>query len=83
MRLSKFEAAKVTSDGVWQEDSGRIDGKKGLSYWCHLAVGLCVSDNDGQHTIHEDTTADVRRELRNARKCWCADCTKEKAASLG
>lgn len=42
-------------------------------YWVYLSKGWCW-DDEGLHTIHEDTQKEVLSCLRYTQRCGCTEC---------
>ena len=65
MKLTKAEAKRVVS--FWEENFSNG------GYWAQLIPGLeCASA--GSHICHEETMKELKRAIRYAIPCNCADC---------
>ncbi len=58
------------------DERGNGDG-----LWAYLVAGYCWAPET--HAVHEDTVAEVCRELDGVKRCPCADCVREAAGGDG
>ncbi len=58
------------------DERGSEDG-----IWAYLVAGFCWAPET--HAVHEDTLAEVFRELASVKPCACADCVREASTGEG
>ena len=63
-RVKKMLPKGVPASAIESVECDPYDGENGGSYWVYLHDGW-MATGTGCHTIHEDTLAELRSEVRN------------------